>query len=111
MPVYDRTGRKLGTVESVYLGDVAETDDEYGHESASSPAPENHETSLIQEFARDIAPTEPVSEVLRERLFRHGFVRINSSGLFAADRYAMSEQIASVHDGRVILRVSLRELI
>jgi hypothetical protein len=41
---------------------------------------------------------------------RHGFIRINTSGLFAADRYAMPDQIASVADDRITLHVMREDL-
>jgi hypothetical protein len=47
---------------------------------------------------------------MRARLLRHGFIRIDTSGLFAADRYAMPEQLASVSNDRVTLRVTREEL-
>jgi hypothetical protein len=41
---------------------------------------------------------------------RHGFIRINASGLFTSDRYAMPDQIASVADDRITLRVAREDL-
>jgi hypothetical protein len=38
-------------------------------------------------------------------------MRIDSAGLFAADRYVMPEQIAGVSSDRVTLRVTRDELI
>jgi hypothetical protein len=52
-----------------------------------------------------------VPETLRERLLRQGFLRIDSTGLFAADRYVMPDQIADVSEGRITLRVTHDELI
>jgi hypothetical protein len=111
MGVYDRTGRKLGTVETVYLGELIETDDAYGQDPATLSVREKREVSLIEDFARAIAITERVSDPLRERLLSQGFMRIDSRGLFVVDRYALPEQIDSVSDGRVMLRVNRDELI
>jgi hypothetical protein len=52
-----------------------------------------------------------VPETLRERLLRQGFLRIDSTSLFAADRYVMPDQIVDVSEGRVTLRVTRDELI
>jgi hypothetical protein len=111
MNVYDRTGRKLGTVENVYLGELIDLDDEHGQEPATPSVGDTREVSFIEDFARAIVITKQVSDTLRERLLRHGFIRIDSIGLFTPDRYVMPAQIASVFDGRVILRVNRDELI
>jgi hypothetical protein len=49
--------------------------------------------------------------MLREPLLRQDFIRINSTDLFAADRSVMPEQIATVADDLVILRVSRQQLL
>jgi hypothetical protein len=89
--VHDRTGRRIGTVEYVYLGEVA--------------------GSLIEEFAKAVLLTERVPDIWRERLLSYGFIRINRFGLFTADRYALPSQIAGVVDDRVLLNVDLDELL
>ena len=109
--VYSRTGGKIGTVEYVYLGELAEASDGHDQELASPSALRGGESSLIGEFARDVVLTEQISDVLRDRLLRHGLLRINSTGLFAADRYVMPDQISSVSADRVTLRVSRNELL
>jgi hypothetical protein len=111
MTVYDATGDKIGTVEYVHIGALTEEAEERGQGPATTPSPGMGEHSLIEDFARAIAPSDRVPEVLRRRLLRHGFIRINSTGLFAADRYVMPAQIASVSADRVLLRVSRDELI
>jgi hypothetical protein len=111
MTVYDRAGEKIGTVEHVYLGGVSEEDDRRGGGSETAPSPGGGESSLIEDFARAIFPGDQLPETLRQRLLRHGFVRIDSTGLFAADRYVMPDQIADVSEDRVTLRVTRDELI
>jgi hypothetical protein len=96
MAVYDRTGAKIGTVEHVYLGPAA------GHAG---------ERALIDDLAAAMAPTGAVSEASRQRLLRRGFMRIDSARLFAAARYALPEQIASVVGDGVILHVMRGALI
>ena len=109
--MYDRTSGKIGTVEYVYLGELTEADDEHSQRPAIPSALGSAERSLIEDFARDIALTDHVPDPLREQLLRHGFIRINSAGLFTADRYAKPEQIARVSDDGVLLRVTRDELI
>jgi hypothetical protein len=110
MKVFDEAGDKIGTVEYVYLGDLAEAADEYDQGDESPSIFGDHESSLIEEFARDVALGEQVRNPWREQLLRHGFLRINRTGLFAADRYATPDQIASVSDDHVTLRVRRGEL-
>jgi hypothetical protein len=111
MTVYDQTGDKIGTVEYVYLGEVAEVPEDFSRREQTPSPLTSKEGSLIEEFAKAILLTERVSEVWRERLLSYGFIRINSTGLFAADRYAMPSQIASVVDHHVMLCANRNELI
>jgi hypothetical protein len=111
MTVYDRAGEKLGTVERVYLGEVSNEVDKRGGGPVTAPSPGGGESSLIEDVATAIFPSDHVPETLRQRLLRHGFLRIDSTGLLAADRYVMSDQIADVSGDRVTLRVTRDELI
>jgi hypothetical protein len=111
MTVHDRTGQKIGTVEHVYFGAVSQEADTRGAGPTTAPSPGGHESSLIKDFAKAIAAGDEMPEPLRQRLLRHGFIRIDSSGLFAADRNVMPEQIEDVSDGRIRLRVTRDELI
>lgn len=111
MTVYDPEGTKIGTVKEVYLGAVTPAADERGQGSATTSDLGSPETSLLEDFARAISPTEPFPEELRQRLLREGFIRIDCSGIFAADRYAMSDQIAQVVDDQVTLRVTRDNLL
>ena len=111
MDVYDQAGDKIGTVEYVYLGAVSEEADKYGTGPATASAPGLGESSIIEDLAKALGAGDHVPETLRERLRRHGFIRIDSTGLFAADRYVMPDQIANVSGDRVTLRVTRDELI
>jgi hypothetical protein len=111
MTVYDRSGDKIGTVEYVYLGAVNEEADKRGGGPGTASSPGEPESSLIEDFAKAILPTDQVPEPLRQRLIRQGFIRIDSTGLFSADRYVMPDQIADVSKDRISLRVSRDELI
>ena len=111
MTVYDRTGNNIGTVEYVYLGAVSEEADRRGEGPATTATPSRADSSLIDDLAKAIIPSDQVSEALRERLLRHGFIRIDSAGLFAADRYVLPGQIASVSGNRINLCVTHDELI
>jgi hypothetical protein len=111
MTVYDRTDQKIGTVERVHFGAVSQEADTHGGGPATAPSPGARESSLIEDFAQAIFPADEVPEPLRQRLLRHGFLRIDSTGLFAADRYVTPDQIADVSEDRVTLRVTRDELV
>jgi hypothetical protein len=110
MTVYDPHGDQIGTVKHVYLGAVTEEEDERGLGAATTEVAEDMSAStLIDDLAKVFAP-DPMAEALRHRLLRHGFIRIDSTGLCASDRYAMPRQIASISGDRVTLCVSREEL-
>jgi hypothetical protein len=111
MTVYDRAGEKIGTVEHVYLGEGSNEVDQHGEGPATAPSPGRGESSLLEDIATTIFPSDHVPESLRQRLLRQGFLRIDSTGLLAADRYVMPDQIADVSKDRVTLRVTRDELI
>ena len=111
MAVYDSGGDYIGEVEHVYLGAVSEEADRRGGGPETAPSPESAESSLIGDLARAIFPADRVPTPLRQRLLRLGFIRIDSAGIFAADRYVTPDQIADVSEGRVTLRVARDELI
>jgi len=111
MEVYDRTGDKIGTVEYVYLGAVGEDADTFGTGPATASGRGPGEDSLLEDFAKALGAEDRLPEVLRKRLRRLGFIRIDSTGLFAADRYVTPDQIADVSGERVTLCVTRDELI
>jgi hypothetical protein len=110
MQVCDNTGNEIGTVHRVFLGAVSEEQSARGGGPATASTPELRDDTLIDYFARAFAD-EPLPEVLRERLLRHGFIHIDTSGLFASDRFALPDQIESVSDNCVRLRLTKDELI
>ena len=104
MDVRDVSGESIGTVKDVYLGGPEATSEPPDTEAESSASP-------FDRLAPAVAPADRLPREIIERLRQHGFIRIDSRGLFASDRYATAEQIASVsHDG-VRLAVSRDELL
>ena len=79
MTVHDQTGHRIGTVEYVYLGEVAESPEDCGYNERTASAHSSPETSLLEEFAMAILLTEQVADIWRERLLSYGFIWINSS--------------------------------
>jgi hypothetical protein len=108
MKVFDRLQHEIGKVERVQIGDDNPATPEV--EAAGPSHIEERREGLIDDIADVFAPDELPEEV-RERLLQQGFVRIDSSGLFAADRYVMADQIMSVSGDTVTLNVSKDELV
>jgi hypothetical protein len=111
MEVYDQNNKLVGTVEDVYLGSASEDKRKHGEGPATVQDPDDwQEDSLVEDIAEVFGPDD-IPEVLRNRLLYHGFMRLDGAGLFAADRYVMPEQIASISRDRVRLNVTKDELI
>jgi hypothetical protein len=96
MAVYDASGDKVGEVEFVHFGVASETDRAHGSGPATvTSANDGYDQPLADIFASIFNPGELPDE-LAEKLYHSGFVRMDSDGLFAADRYITPEQIARV---------------
>jgi hypothetical protein len=67
------------------------------------------DTSLVGDIARAFAPDD-LPEALRDRLLSEGYVRLDTKGLFAADRYILPDQIASSDGDSLMLNVRKDEL-
>ena len=112
MDVYDRKGDKIGEVKSLYLGSVDKAADELGLGPETADDPDlSSGSNWVEALAEVFAANDELPEELRSQLLRHGFIRIDGSGLFASDYYAISDQIASVSEDRVQLNVLRDQLI
>ncbi len=126
MKVYDRDDEELGVVDRVYFGTVSEESQARGEGPASTTRADapgmaddpgevfgmagEDPAAIDFAFGGGISPSETSGSEVRELLLRHGFIRINSRGLFASDRYVMPDQIATVSGDRVRLKMSKDEL-
>lgn len=110
MGVYDRDDHYLGKVERLYMGASTPAENELGEGAATARNPDVRNDTLMDDIAKVFAP-DNVPEVLRSRLLHDGFIRIDAAGLFAADRYVLPDQIASVAGDHVRLKASRDELI
>jgi hypothetical protein len=108
MKVYDRMHNEIGTVDYVQMSDDNPATEEV--EAATPGKLRERDDSLIDNIAEAFKPDELPEEV-RERLLQQGFIRIDSAGLFAADRYVAADQIMSVSGDELTLKVSKDELI
>ncbi len=108
MAVYDRDEKRVGKVRDIFFG----SGDDEADQERPGPAPDADvsDASPLGGLANAMAGDDTPA-VLRARLLRQGYVQIDSAGLFAADRYATPEQIASVGEDRIILNVTADELV
>ena len=107
MRVFDREHHEIGKVDWVQFGD---DDPETPEVEPSGPSGRRTDATLFDVLARAFT-ADNVPEEVRDRLLHQGFVRIDADGLFAADRYVMPEQIASVSGDGMTLNVSKDQLI
>lgn len=111
MRVCDRNSNDIGTIRKVFLGSVTEEMNERGEGPATAPDHQMRDDNLVDNLAEAFSAQDPLPESLRGRLLRHGFIRIDTSGLFESDRYALADQIESVSEDCVRLRLAKDELI
>lgn len=109
MKVYDDSHDKVGTVNYVKYGDEDPTVPGAETATARAAVAEDRDT-LVDDIAAVFRPDD-LPEELRERLLRNGFIRIDAAGLFKSDRYVMPDQIESVSEDNVQLKISKSELI
>jgi hypothetical protein len=108
MTICDPAGNDIGTVDFVRLSD--EDPATPGPEVVTAdPLPRDTGNTLIGALA-DAFRTDDIPDTLRDRLLREGFIRVDVAGLFAADRYVMPDQIASVSGDKVTLAVDKESL-
>lgn len=108
MKVVDASRKEIGRVDWV----------QYGNDDPSTPDVEARTTAGTEEPRRgtlvdsivDAFRVDDLPEEMRERLLMQGFVRIDSEGIFAADRYVLPDQIAGVADDELMLNVDKSEL-
>jgi hypothetical protein len=106
MKVFDFDHHEIGKVDWVRFGADDPTTPEV---EAATPAEEPEDDSVIDILARAFR-TDDIPEELRERLMEQGFVRIDADGLFAGERYVMPEQISSVDNDGIVLKVKKDQL-
>ena len=112
MAVLDSAGDRIGKVEDIYFGADSDEMMEYGTGAVTAPDPSvRQENDIVTNVASAIFADDDMPEVLRSRLVNNGYIRINTSGIFTSDRYALPDQIARVHDDHVHLNVAKDELV
>lgn len=111
MSVYDVENERIGEVDEVYFGAADMEDQELGTGPASISRADSMRDRPVADAIAAIFDPREVPDELAEKLLHSGYIRVDSTGLFAADRYILPDQIASVSDEDVHLSVSREQLI
>jgi hypothetical protein len=109
MTVYDSAHHAIGKVEDfkfsenednpdVQPADIDGTDRKDGRESIL--------TAVAEAFGGEEIPTP-----LRDRLLREGYIRLDTKGLLAKDRFILPSQIASSFGDEITLNVDKDQLV
>jgi hypothetical protein len=105
MTVLDSTGKKLGKVEGLKMGDP---------QSATEQGNELQDTGFLGNIAEAIGGDEREPDVpgpARARLLRSGYIKVDGGFLIETDRYVPADEIMSVDGDTVHLRVTKGETI
>lgn len=98
MDVVDTNRETVGKVDQVYFGsDTSEQSSGQG--------------GLLENVVRSLTGDDRIPEVLRQRLLREGYLRIDGAGLFTGHSYVLPEQIDIVASEKVGINVTREELI
>jgi hypothetical protein len=107
MRVIDADSNEIGKIDDFKF---SENEEQPGVTPADIDASDRQDDrSLIGDIARTFAPDD-LPETLRDRLLREGYIRLDTKGLFAADRYILPEQIARMDGDSLVLNVRKDEL-
>ena len=110
MDVYGANGDHIGEVDFVYMGASSPVENAMGTGAATTANTELRNEGILDVVAEALDGND-MPQVLRARLEHEGFIRIESDGLFSRDRFVLPEQIASVGNDRVTLKVNKSDLI
>jgi hypothetical protein len=108
MKVYDSRHKHIGKVDDLKFPENA---DEPEVIPADIDATDRRDRESIVDTIAEAFDSDPIPEVLRERLLTEGYLRLDADGLFAADRYILPEQIASAAGDEIVLNVEKDALI
>src|SRR5438105_99311 len=98
MTVVDRAGRKLGTVDNLKMGDP---------DAQTTQGNEPNAGQTIPTLSRLLGMREPdVPEPFYSELLRVGYLKVDSPGILATDRYLPADRIVSVSGDTVTVDAS-----
>lgn len=111
MHVHDHEGKKIGTVRAVWMRDGNDpVDAQEQARDARGPhddRPNAYDATMLSDLTTTFFSSgDALPEEERQNLEMKGYIQIDSSGLFRADRYASADQIAGVKGDDVTLSVA-----
>lgn len=107
MDVLDSSGEKVGTVKFVRFSD--ENPKSNNVETVSAPDVKA-ENTVVDTLAKAVGGEDEIPEELQERLLRNGYIRIGR-GVLKDDGFATLDQIATVHEDHLHLKVTGKDLL
>lgn len=107
MRVLDSARKEIGKIEDFRFSE--NEDDPRVEPSDIDASDRRKDGGLVVDIAEAFAPDD-LPQVLRDRLLREGYIRLDTKGLFAADRYILPDQIVSASGDELQLNVSKDEL-
>ena len=110
MSVVDSDLQPIGTVETFRSSDVVPDHPEQ-NAAGVSPALDQPQGDLTRLLADVFSPGDGLPREMQEKALREGFVRLESEGLLAADRYIFPEHIDRLEGDRLVLNVGKAQLL
>jgi hypothetical protein len=113
MHVHDASDHHIGSVNFVHFGAASEAQQELGTgptRVTSADDPDMRRDTIIDNIAEAFDPRDLPRE-LQSKLLMSGFVRVDTAGLFASDRFVTPDQIAGVSGDTVTLSVNRDQLV
>ena len=107
MKVFDSSRSEIGKVEDFRF---SENEDFPEVVADVDPGDRDRPDSLVDNIAEALTGPSDLPDSLRDRLLAEGYIRLDTKGLFASDRYILPEQIASCAGDELVLNVSKDEL-
>lgn len=113
MEVYDVEGESVGEVEFVYFGTMQAEEGVTPATTAGAPLDVPQGDTWVERLGDvlELDAPDAFPEVLAERLLRRGFIRVDAGFLSGDDRFIFPEQIATVDEDGVRLRVEADDLV
>jgi hypothetical protein len=108
MKVLDRTQKEIGKVDDFRF---SENEESPNVQPADIDASDRYRDKTLVDNIAEVLGAEQLPESLRDRLLREGYIRLDTAGLFAADRYILPQQINSTSGDAVVLNVTKDELL
>jgi hypothetical protein len=108
MEVYDSRHKSIGKVDDFRFSENEENPDVVPADIDGTDR--RGRDSIIENIAEAFGKEE-LPEALRDRLLTEGYIRLDTKGILARDRYILPEQIASAAGDEIMLNVEKDDLI